>query len=93
MLFDKLDVNNVFGTFREKLVQKLATRDKDITRDLKALEDIFENPTSKDSEAHKNLLEDLDLFAFTEITVKGRKTNALVESLNKGFELIINYAF
>jgi hypothetical protein len=93
MLFEKLDVENIFGNFREKLIQKLASRDKDIIRDLKALEDIFENSSSKDSEAHKNLLEDLDLFAFTEITVKGRKTNALVESLNRGFELIINYAF
>lgn len=93
MLFEKLDINNIFSTFKDKLVSKLASRDKDILKDLKALEEMFESPNTVDDESHKAILEDLDLFAFSDITVKGRKTNALVESLNRGFEHIINYAF
>jgi hypothetical protein len=40
-----------------------------------------------------DLLDELDLFAFTELKINGRATNALNESLTKGLEVIVDYAF
>lgn len=56
------------------------------------LEKIFENEKSKDIEDNITLLENLDLFAYSEILVKGRKTNALIEALSKGFIKMIEYS-
>lgn len=39
------------------------------------------------------MLDDLDLFAFSEVMLEGRKTNALIEALARGFDTIIDYAF
>jgi len=39
------------------------------------------------------MLEELDLFAYREITVNGEQTNALLESLMLGIECLINYSF
>lgn len=59
----------------------------------KELVRIFENEKSKDSEAYLSILEDLDLFAFTPITVNKKLTNVLKEALNHGFEKMVEYIF
>ena len=35
----------------------------------------------------------LDLFAFCEVKIGGKKTNALIEALSRGLEPIVDYAF
>ena len=45
------------------------------------------------SEELLNLLDELDLFAFCEIEIQGKKTNALIEALSRGLEAVLDYAF
>jgi hypothetical protein len=40
-----------------------------------------------------DLIDELDLFAFCDIVVDGRRTNALVESLSLGLLSLIDYCF
>jgi hypothetical protein len=47
----------------------------------------------EDNEEFLDLLDDLDLFAFSELQINGEKSNALLEGLNRGFSSIIDYAF
>ena len=53
---------------------------------------VFEKPASADSEDHISILEDLDLMAFSEIEVNGKKTNALLSALDRGFQKIVDYS-
>ena len=44
---------------------------------------LFEsNDRNKDNEKNLDLLDDLDLFAYGEIIVNGKKTNTLLEALS-----------
>lgn len=46
-----------------------------------------------DTDENLVILDDLDLFAFSDITVHGRRTNALIEALSHGLEKMIEYCF
>ena len=87
-MLGETDVNK---SLRDKFITKIENRDKDIEVLQKQLQKIFEDPKSCDSEQYLDILDELDLFAFSEIQVKGFKTNALVEGLSRGFESIIDY--
>ena len=81
--------------FRNNFFRRFEDRDKDIEIQQLALIKLFEesDDANLDIETNLQILDDLDLFAFSEITVNGKQTNALLEALEFGLDKMIDYCF
>ena len=91
-IFTLLDETHEMDSFRDRILGKFQDKDSEIDRYRRGLIRVFEKPASADSEDHISILEDLDLMAFSEIEVSGKKTNALLSALDRGFQKIVDYS-
>lgn len=92
----------VRATAKRDFWAKFQDRDAEIEAGIARLvEEVLENEGAVDSEEHLELVQDLDLFLFKEITVKNRaieqgkprSTNVLLEMLHRGFSTVTDYIF
>lgn len=88
-----LDDSSTLDSIKDNFYAKFEDKDAQIEDDLKVLAHIFENEKAKDVEDYIQLLEDLDLFAFTDITVNGVTSNAMIEAFNRGWKNMMQYIF
>ncbi len=83
-LFDAIDLNRRYVPFKNNFFKRFENKDFDIEESQKMLVKVFEDverQKNTDPEDNLNLLDDLDLFAYSDIVIHTKKTNALLEAL------------
>jgi hypothetical protein len=83
-LFDAIDLNRRYVPFKNNFFKRFENKDFDIEESQKILVKVFEDVEhlqDSDPEENLNLLDDLDLFAYSDIVINTKKTNALLEAL------------